>query len=300
MIGAIEAGGTKFVCAVSDDNLNIKERVRIETGTPEESIPKIILFFSKFDLEGLGVGAFGPTGINKNKPDYGFVRKTPKPGWSDFDFLGTLRGSIKCPIYWTTDVNVAAYGELQKGAAQGMKEAVYLTVGTGIGGGIIHEGKLYSGYSHPELGHIAVRPSPVENDSFSGVCPYHNFCLEGMASGPSIEKRKGVKAASLNDDDPAWKLKAYYLAQAAVDYTLSISPEIIIFGGGVSNQKQLFPLIRESFKEQLNGYVQIPPEDKYIVHAELGDDAGITGALLLAKQVANGDEKAAAYHVYKP
>lgn len=300
MLGAIEAGGTKFVCAVADSDLNIKARVRIPTATPEESIPQILLFFSHYQLEGIGIGAFGPIGINPDAPDYGFVRQTPKPGWTNFDFLGTISSYVNCPIYWTTDVNVAAYGELKRGAAQGLNEVVYLTVGTGIGGGIIHEGKIYSGYSHPEVGHIAVRPPLIERDNFRGVCPYHDFCLEGMASGPAIAARAGRPATELGAHDVAWQIEAYYLAQAAVDYTLMFAPERIIFGGGVSNQKQLYHLIRESFTTQLHGYVQTPPENEYLVHAGLGDDAGITGALLLARQVASNQDTAAKYHVYKP
>lgn len=286
MFGAIEAGGTKFVCAVADEQLVVLDRVRIPTDDPNKCVPQIVQFFQQYQLSGLGVGAFGPIGINPESADYGFVKQTPKPGWSHFDFLGALKTALDCPIYWTTDVNVAAYGELHRGSAQGLHNVVYLTVGTGIGGGIIHDGEVYTAYSHPEVGHIAVRPSADDVPGFKGVCPYHDYCLEGMAAGPAIEARVGVTAATLSKTDAVWDIEAYYLAQAAVDYTLSFAPERIIFGGGVSNQAQLYPLIQASFAVQMNGYVETPPLNEYLVHAGLGDDAGITGALLLAQRVA--------------
>jgi fructokinase len=286
MIGAIEAGGTKMVCAVSDANLNIQARTRISTENPQDTMHEILAFFSEYELSGLGVGAFGPIGVNPQRADYGFIGQTPKEGWSGFNLLGALQAEIKCPIYLTTDVNVAAYGELQRGSAQGLQNAVYLTVGTGIGGGIIHDGTIYVGDTHPELGHIMVKRAQDELEGFTGVCPYHKGCLEGMASGPSLGARAGVKANTLAPDDPLWDIEADYLAQAAMNYTLSFAPQRIIFGGGVSNQDQLFPKLRTRFGEYLNHYVQVPDYDEYLVHAALGDDAGITGALLLAAKVA--------------
>lgn len=287
MIGAIEAGGTKVVCAVSDDRLNILERIRIKTDEPAVVLPQIVTFFDQYTLRGIGVGAFGPIGINESEPDYGLIGNTPKVGWKNFDFLGALKAALNCPIYWTTDVNAAAYGELILGAARGLQEAVYLTVGTGIGGGIIHQGRPYIGVSHPELGHFMVHPSKMDRD-FVSVCPYHTNCLEGFASGVAIERRAGEKGSSLPKDDPLWANEAYYLAQAALAYTLILSPERIIFGGGVSNQNQLFGLIQSEFEMQLNGYVKTPPLNSYLVHAELGDDAGVMGGLLLG-QIASAE-----------
>jgi fructokinase len=286
MIGAVEAGGTKMVCAVSDAELNIKARTRISTENPQDTMREILAFFSEYELSGLGVGAFGPIGVNPQRADYGFIGQTPKEGWSGFNLLGALQTEIKCPIFLTTDVNVAAYGELKRGSAQGLQNAVYLTVGTGIGGGIIHDGAIYVGDTHPELGHIMVKRAQDELEGFTGVCPYHKGCLEGMASGPSLGARAGVKANTLAPDDPLWDIEADYLAQAAMNYTLSFAPQRIIFGGGVSNQGQLFPKLRTRFGEYLNHYVQVPDYDEYLVHAALGDDAGITGALLLAAKVA--------------
>ena len=154
MIGAIEAGGTKMICAVSDADLNIQARTRIDTDDPKITIREILDFFGQYELNGLGVGAFGPIGVNPKRKDYGFIGQTPKEGWSGFDLLGALKSELTCPIYLTTDVNVAAYGELKRGAARGLQNAVYLTVGTGIGGGVIHDGEIYVGDTHPELGHM--------------------------------------------------------------------------------------------------------------------------------------------------
>lgn len=278
--GGIEAGGTKFVCAVSDKNQKIIARIKFPTNSPQETIKNIKQFFEKYQLEKLAVGAFGPIGINKENPDYGYVKETPKAGWQHFNFLGELKKFIHVPIVWTTDVNIASYGEYRKGAAINKSSAVYLTVGTGIGGGLIYKDDVYQNWNHPEMGHIKV--APMKGDNFTGDCPYHKNCLEGMAAGPALEARTGKRAFDLNKNDPIWRLEAFYLAQAAMTYTLLYAPEIVIFGGGVSNQQQLFPLIRKSFAKQLNQYVNTPPLNEYLVHAQLGDDAGITGALLLA------------------
>lgn len=281
--GGIEAGGTKFICAVSDESQQIVAKVRISTEAPDKVLQNIFKFFGQYKLVSLGVGAFGPIGINATKADYGYVKQTPKRGWSNFNFLGELKAHFNIPVYWTTDVNVAAYGEYKQGAARNIDHAVYLTVGTGIGGSIINEGKIYQAATHPEIGHIMLEIA--EHDDFKGICPYHGRCFEGLASGPAIEARAGIKAALLPEDSEFWKLEAFYLAQAAVNYTLLFSPDIIIFGGGVSNQSHLFTLVRQSFKRQLGGYVDTPDLDDYLVHATLGDSAGITGALLLAQKI---------------
>lgn len=283
LFGGIEAGGTKFVCAICDESQQILDEVRIATKAPSMVLKNIFDFFDKYKISALGVGAFGPIGINPDKADYGYVKQTPKPGWSNFNFRGELKLHYNIPIYWTTDVNVAAYGEYKQGAAANIMHAVYLTVGTGIGGSIINDGQLYQGATHPEIGHIKLEQA--DDDDFEGVCPYHHRCFEGLASGPAIEARSGVKAATLPINSPYWKLEAFYLAQAAVNYTMLYAPEIIIFGGGVSNQAQLYSLMCQSFSKQMAGYVDTTNLEKYLVHAKLGDRAGITGALLLAQQM---------------
>lgn len=280
MIGAIEAGGTKFVLAVADDKKQIVAREKIPTTSPEHVLEETIDFFKQYEIESLGIGSFGPIGVDPARSDYGYIKKTPKVGWSNFPLLLKLKNAFNIPIYWTTDVNVAAYGELQEGRGIGKKNLVYFTIGTGVGAGLILNKQIYTGYNHPEVGHLIMKP--VVGDHFTGICPYHESCLEGMASGPAIEKRIGHSAKELTTADNEWQTEAFYLAQACVDVTVMFAPDIIIFGGGVSNQEQLFPKIRSSFLQQLGGYVDTPPVEDYIVHAALGDDAGIVGALLLA------------------
>lgn len=281
LYGAIEAGGTKFVCAVSDEQFNIKARISIPTTHPAETMTAVLDFFKDFsDIAAIGVGSFGPIDINHRSPTYGFITTTPKLAWANYDFIGALKAHYSIPIAWTTDVNAAAYGELKKGAAKGKSSCIYITVGTGIGGGAVVKNHILEGFGHPEMGHVLVRRHP--QDTYQGNCPYHHDCLEGMAAGPAIEDRCGKKAQELDADDQAWEMEAYYLAQAILDYTLILSPEKIILGGGVMKQTHLFSLIRQSFAEQLADYVQTPPLDEYIVPCELADDAGITGCLLLA------------------
>ncbi|MHC3376374.1 ROK family protein [Ligilactobacillus equi] len=285
LYGAIEAGGTKFVCAVSDADLNIVERVQILTTVPAETMAQVFEFFDKYTVEAIAIGSFGPIDVNKNSATYGYVTTTPKKGWANYNFLGDMKAHYDVPYVWTTDVNVAAYGELKRGAAKGCQSCLYLTVGTGMGGGAVVNGKVLEGFGHPEMGHITMRRHP--EDKYEGYCIYHKDCLEGLTCGPAVEERAGgVKAYDIPKDAKDWEIEAYYLAQACMDYTLILSPEKIVFGGGVSKQEQLFPMIRESFKEQMKDYVATPDLDDYIVHVELGDDAGITGCLLLAMEEA--------------
>lgn len=280
--GAIEAGGTKFVCAVSDEQGKIKEKVSIPTTTPEETLGEVFAYFDQFDLSAIGIGSFGPIDVNPASYTYGYVTTTPKTAWINYDFLGAVKKRYAIPVGWTTDVNAAALGELKRGAALGLSSCVYLTVGTGIGGGAVVNGELLSGYGHPEMGHILVRLHPDE--TFEGLCPYHGNCLEGIAAGPAIEQRHGKKGYELADNSAVWEMEAYYIAQALMNYTLVLSPERIVLGGGVMKQAQLFPLIRQEFEKLMGGYVQLPTLEDYIVPPALGDNAGITGCLLLAAE----------------
>ncbi|WP_407371232.1 ROK family protein [Carnobacterium sp.] len=280
MYGAIEAGGTKFVCAISDEQLEIKERISIPTTTPEETLKQVFDFFDQYTLTSIGIGSFGPIDVNEKSATYGYVTSTPKTAWKNFDFLGAVKQRYDIPVAWTTDVNAAAYGELKKGSAQGTESCLYLTVGTGIGGGAVVDGKVLSGFGHPEMGHLLVSMHP--DDYFEGVCPYHGNCLEGVAAGPAIEKRYGKKGHELAEDKKVWEIEAFYLAQALVNYTLILSPEKIILGGGVMKQTQLLAMIKEQFTQLMAGYVATPSLDEYIVTPELEDNAGITGCLLMA------------------
>lgn len=285
LVGGIEAGGTKFVCAVTDGKNGIQERISMPTETPEQTLPRLFEYFDQFDhLDAIGLASFGPIDVNPKSKTYGAIMDTPKAGWEHYDILGAMKAHYPDTQFaFTTDVNAAAYGELKMGAADGLDSCVYLTVGTGIGGGVVEHGQILQGYSHPEIGHMLIRQQ-IE-DSYEGTCPYHHNCLEGLAAGPAIERRWGKKGHLLPTDHQAWQMEADYLAQACVNIALMLSPERIVFGGGVSKQAQLFPMIRESFKRQMAGYVQTPDLDDYIVHVALGDDAGITGALLLAAEL---------------
>lgn len=286
--GAIEGGGTKFVCGIGTEDGTIQETVTIPTTTPEETMSKAMAYFADKGIEAIGIGTFGPVDVNADSPAYGTVTKTPKPHWSGYDMVGYVKRELKVPVGFDTDVNAAALGELLWGAAQDLQSCLYITVGTGIGAGAVAEGKLVHGLTHPEMGHIIVRRHP--EDHYEGKCPFHGDCLEGLAAGPAIEARWGLKASELGEDHAAWRFQSYYIAQALVNYILILSPERLILGGGVMHQAHLFPLIRKQVKELLKGYVHHPALDRdidrYIVSPGLGDKAGISGALALAVKAA--------------
>lgn len=284
MFGSIEAGGTKFVCAVADENLELIQRIDFPTTTPQVTLDQAILFFNQYkeQLMGIGVGSFGPIDLQRGSSTYGFITSTPKLAWQNFDFVGYLKKAFPIPIAWTTDVNAAAYGEYVFGNGRGLNSVVYYTVGTGIGGGALQEGKFIEGFSHPEMGHMLIKTHP--QDRFSGNCPFHGNCLEGMAAGPAIEKRAGKKGQELSENDLCWTIEADYLAQCAYNTTLMLSPEVIIFGGGVMKQPQLLKKIQLAFAEKINDYVKTPPLEKYIVTPALIDNAGTYGCLALAKE----------------
>lgn len=282
MYGGIEAGGTKFVCAVSDEDQTILDRISIPTTQPEETLAAVFDFFDQYTLSAMGIGSFGPIGIDEEKENYGYILATPKAGWADYDFLGKMKSHYDIPIFWTTDVNAAAYGEIKKGAAKSKTSCVYLTVGTGIGGGIVVNNKIFSGIGHPEMGHIHVKRHP--KDDYLGACPYHGDCLEGIAAGPSLEARTGIKGQEMPDDHPVWDIQAYYIAQALVNYTLILAPEMFVLGGGVMNQDHLLLKIRQSFQKQMAGYMETPELNEYIQRWGLPNESGIIGCLLLAEE----------------
>lgn len=291
LYGGIEGGGTKFVCAVGNGPDNIIEEIRYPTGTPEASIGKAIDFFRKFDdLRAVGIACFGPLDANPKSPTFGYVTTTPKPGWAHTEFAGSVGRALGVPVGFDTDVNAAALAEHRWGAAQGLDSCLYLTVGTGIGGGAVVEGKMIHGLMHPEMGHLRV-PHDVEKDPFEGQCPYHGDCLEGLACGPAIEARWGRRAETLPPDHPAWALEAHYLALGLTNYIVTLSPQRIILGGGVMDQRGLFPLIRAEVRALLNGYIQSPmiteDNDVYIVPPQLGNRAGVLGGIALAIDAGN-------------
>jgi fructokinase len=281
MLGAIEAGGTKFVCAVGDEAGGIVERVQIPTTVPSETIPQVITFFKKYSIEAIGIGSFGPIDVNQDSATYGHITSTPKPGWKDYPFVQEIKEALAVPVGFNTDVNAAALAEATFGAAKGMDSCLYITVGTGIGAGAVVQGNLLQGLSHPEMGHILVRRHP--EDHYAGKCPYHQDCLEGLAAGPAIEEQWGAKGAELVGRDEVWDMEGYYIAQALMQYILILSPKKIILGGGVMKQEQVFSCVYKYLPELLNGYVTLPKLPDYIVSPGLGDNAGVIGSLLLAK-----------------
>lgn len=284
ILGSIEAGGTKFVCAVGDENGNILERAEFPTTAPEETMDKVIEFFKNKNIEAMGIGCFGPICLNKKSKDYGCITTTPKILWQNYNIVKKVKDNFNIPVGFDTDVNAAALGEFTWGSAKGLNSCIYMTIGTGIGAGLIVEGNLVHGLLHPEAGHMMI--CHEERDLFEGCCPFHKNCLEGMASGPAIEKRWGKKAYELPEDHIAWDIEAHYLSVGLMDIILMISPEKIILGGGVMKQSHLFPIVRKKIQERLNGYVSCPEIleniDEYIVYPELGDNAGICGGLALA------------------
>jgi fructokinase len=282
MLGAIEAGGTKFVCAVGDETGTIIEKIQIPTTVPEETIPKVVSFFKRYAIKALGIGSFGPIDVNRDSHTYGYITSTPKTAWKDYPLVKTMVDAFHVPVGFNTDVNAAALGEATFGAGKGLDSLLYITVGTGIGAGAVVQGKLLQGLSHPEMGHILVRRHP--DDTYPGKCPYHQDCLEGLAAGPALEERWGDKGSNLVARPEAWELEGYYLAQALMQYILILSPKKIILGGGVMNQKQVFTSINKYLEELINGYVTLPELTDYIVSPGLGDQAGIVGSLLLADQ----------------
>jgi fructokinase len=292
VFGGIEAGGTKFVCAVGTGPEDLRAQTQFPTTTPVETIGRAIDFLRQHEgaepLAAVGIASFGPVDPNPKSPTYGYITSTPKAGWSNTDFLGEVRKAFGVPVGFDTDVNGAALGEHHWGAAHGLDTFIYLTVGTGLGGGALANGRPVHGLVHPEMGHLRI-PHDWDADPFPGVCPYHGDCLEGLATGPALEKRWGRRAETLPPEHPAWNLEAHYLALALVNYILVLSPQRIILGGGVMKQRQLFPLIRNEVLALLNGYVQTPvileQVDQYIVPPALGGEAGVLGAIALAQNV---------------
>ncbi|HIZ53720.1 MAG TPA: ROK family protein [Candidatus Enterococcus avicola] len=284
LYGSIEAGGTKFVCAVGNEKLEILERVSFPTTTPEETMPQVIAFFNQYkdDLAAIGVGSFGPIDIRKTSDTYGYITSTPKLAWQNYNFLGAMKAAFDIPMAWTTDVNAAAYGEYAFGNGQGKSSVVYYTIGTGVGAGALQDGKFIEGFSHPEMGHMLVVPH--KDDHFEGACPFHGNCLEGMAAGPAVEKRNGRKGQDIPQDDPFWEIEAEYIAQCAYNTTLMFSPEVIIFGGGVMKQRHMVEKVHAAFTRIMKGYVATPALEEYIVTPALEDNAGTIGCLALAEK----------------
>lgn len=290
-LGALEAGGTKMVCAVGNESGEIFERISIPTQSPETTIPRMIDFFKDQALDGLGIASFGPIELDEKNPRYGSILETNKVKWRNYNIRGAFAEALGCPVGFDTDVNGSVLGEVTFGQAKGKECVLYLTIGTGVGAGICIGGRLLHGMLHPEAGHVLITKQP--QDTFEGNCCYHRNCLEGHAAGPAIEQRWGKRAEELADRTEVWELEADYIAQALVGYIMTISPNMLILGGGVMHQKQLFPLIRGKVSEYLGGYLkteELQDMEHYIVPASLQDDQGIMGCLELARRAVQAGE----------
>ncbi len=286
--GGIECGGTKFVCAIGGVTGDLLARTEFPTAAPAETIGRAIAFFQgQPQTVAIGIGSFGPVDLHPTSAKFGYITSTPKSGWRDTDVVGAVHRATGLPVAFDTDVNAAALGEARWGAARGLDTFLYLTIGTGLGGGGMANGRLLHGLVHPEMGHIRV-PHDRAADPFPGGCPFHGDCLEGLVSGPAVEARWGQRGETLPPGHPAWDLEAHYIALGLASLICTLSPQRIILGGGVMRQAGLFAAIRAKVLALLNGYIQAPEIleriGEYIVPPALGGDAGVLGAIALAME----------------
>ncbi|MTV82566.1 fructokinase ScrK [Secundilactobacillus folii] len=265
LLGSIEAGGTKFVCAVGNEDYRVQRKIQYPTTNPKDTVQQAIDFFKQFpDLKAISIASFGPIEIRKHAKYYGYITDTPKPGWAQFNFLGMLKDAFDLPIYWTTDVNGSAYGEYVMSTLFNEKidALTYYTIGTGVGAGTVVDGKFIGTLGHPEMGHVRLKRHPDDLD-FKGICPYHGDCLEGLVSGPTFEARTGKKGKDVPLTDHVWDIMAYYVGQAALQTTLAIRPQKIVFGGGVVSEAFL-KKVRQQFDQLMNGYQNVGKLEDYI------------------------------------
>jgi fructokinase len=295
LFGGIEAGGTKFVCIVASGPGDIRAEIRFPTTTTGETLGRCIAFFKEQagtlgqPVAAVGIACFGPIDLHPDSPTFGYITTTPKAGWAHTDVAGPIRQALGVPVAFDHDVVVAGLGEGKWGSAQGLSDFLYMTIGTGIGGGVIVGKKPVHGLVHPEIGHMLLRRD-TNIDPFEGDCPYHHDCLEGLASGPAMAKRWNTPAFELPFEHPAWALEAEYLALAVHNLVCALSPQRIILGGGVMQQIQLFPIIRARVVELLNGYIHtesiLAQIDQYIVPPGLGNESGALGCIAMAQEIA--------------
>lgn len=286
-LGALEAGGTKFRVAVCDEDLDVLAEDRFVTTAPRETVGAVVAFFRSQGVDAVGISSFGPLDLRPGSSGYGSIMATPKPGWSGAPLLDMLRSELGVPVAIDTDVAGAALAEHEMGAGVGVDPIVYITVGTGLGGAILHEGEILHGHGHSELGHVPVRR--VAGDDFAGTCPFHGDCLEGMACGVAVHRRWGTDPADLSGRAEVWRLEAAYLSQLVGVLTYVVAPRRIIFGGGLFNQPTLLEEVRTASQQVLGGYGTDPEVTGdltgYVVGAGLGQDAGLVGSAVLARRV---------------
>lgn len=287
LYGGVETGGTWCVCAIGRGPDEIVAHERFATGAPEQTLARIAGFFEDGPaIVHLGIGSFGPVDLDPASPTWGHVTSTPKPGWASTAIAGPLRDRLGVPIAFENDVNAAALGERRWGAGRDAPSLCYVTIGTGIGAGLLIDDRPVHGLVHPEVGHLRV-PHDRDRDPFAGSCPFHGDCWEGLASGPALRERWGAEPHELADDHPAWELEAEYVALGVLAIVMVASPHRVILGGGVMERGPMFALVRERLRTLVAGYLVHPrlgPEvADYLVGPELGDDAGVLGAIALAR-----------------
>ncbi len=287
--GGIEGGGTKFICLVGRGPDKIIDETRFPTTTPQETLQRVTVFFAPYvnsnRIKSIGLGSFGPVDVDPASPTYGYITTTPKLKWANTDILGILKHKIGLPIAIDMDVAASALGEFRWGANQGIDPSLYLTVGTGIGGSYILDGKPLRGLVSLEMGHVYL-PHDLRIDPFPGSCPYHADCFEGLANGPAIQARFNKPAETLADDDPFWELEVGYIACALANYIFTLPPKKIVLGGGVMHRVFLYDKIRTRLSKLLNNYLSHPTLtsrlDDYIVPPALGYRSGALGGIALA------------------
>ena len=286
----IDAGGTSFKCLLASFSGGEEQTFRIATGAPEPTLTELTTQIeSRIDLKDLkavGLAAFGPLNLDRSSPDFGALCGTPKPGWSGFPIRRRLSETLMCPVSIQTDVNAALLAELEWGAGQGSRDLVYTTFGTGIGAGIIADGTLVGGDHHPKVGHIPMGVLPGDVPGFTGVCPFHGDCFEGLASAPALEARWGQPPDTLRDNHPAWDLQARYVARYCTMLTYILRPERILLGGGLMEREGLIEKIQTAFLREAADYALHPRslESLYISRSGLGGRSGLMGGLWLARQ----------------
>jgi len=283
VFGGVEAGGTKFVCAVGTGPGDVRDAA-LPTTTPAETLARVVDFLRPHRPGAVGIASFGPLDLDPTSPTFGFITDTPKPGWSRVDMVGPLRRALGVSVAIDTDVNAAALAEWRWGAGVGADPVVYVTVGSGIGGGALVDGRPLHGLVHPEMGHMRIPRVP--GDDFAGACPFHGDCLEGLASAPALRARRGLPPEALAVDDPVWALEARYLGLGLANIVTVLSPRRIVLGGGVLKHPTLLARVRVEVQAALAGYVRAAAVteriEELIVAPALGERAGVLGALALA------------------
>lgn len=285
LYGAVELGGTKTLVAVGNHEGGLGETLRLETGErPGPVVDAVVEFLSRHELSAVGIASFGPLELRSGRDNFGSILATPKPGWTNFNLVSAIGDRVDVPVAIDTDVNGAAIAEGRWGASAGLDDHVYITVGTGIGAGIVVGGRVVHGLAHPEFGHIGVEKHP--DDAFAGSCPFHRACLEGLAAGPALESRFGARPSQLGalEKGQAVTLAAFYVSQAVRTLVYTVAPERVIIGGGVSKMEGFHSAVRDQLEVQLAGYAMLPEHksEGFVSSPGLGDRSGLVGGIALA------------------